>query len=502
MSRSNISILAKSISSKGGLSQSDAERFISKMFEVANAGLQEDKQLKVRWLGTFKVTSVKDRESVDVNTGERIVIEGRDKISFTPDNILKEIVNKPFAQFETVVVNDGVDFSDIDEKFAHQPEDDEVTEQATETSDAAVVEQLDSVEKSQAESLTIEKVEQAKENAPVSEEDGIAASSEEEIPESSKDEVIESDHKAEQVLTNVDASQQLDSQQSLSHEEVSRQLGSEQTTVGVSQSLEREPSKDDEPQQEDKEPVKNEVHQPIESVPLNPVVAVEEEETHNEQVQQKPQVKPEKPEQQEQPDEADDEEVVTSSGSHHFVIPKFMVAIASLVFVILILGVGWLAFNYGKMQAQRDQLAVQLDRMKTQKAKASAKKVAPAPTSTPVPTADKKDSTQLAMEKKAKEDSIRMAAPSKAVEKAEQAEVASSKYDSDPRVKTGAYCIVGVDKVVTVKSGQSLASLSKTYLGPGMECYLEAVNGTTEVKEGQKVKIPKLELKKKKSKTL
>ena len=120
MSKSNISRLAKSISSKHGLTQAEAERFISKMFEVANEGLHEDKLLKIKWLGTFKVTPVKDRESVDVNTGERIVIEGRDKISFTPDNILKEIVNKPFAQFETVVVNDGVDFSDIDEKFSLQ----------------------------------------------------------------------------------------------------------------------------------------------------------------------------------------------------------------------------------------------------------------------------------------------------------------------------------------------------------------------------------------------
>ena len=120
MSKSNISRLAKSISSKHGLTQAEAERFISKMFEVANEGLHEDKLLKIKWLGTFKVAPVKDRESVDVNTGERIVIEGRDKISFTPDNILKEIVNKPFAQFETVVVNDGVDFSDIDEKFSLQ----------------------------------------------------------------------------------------------------------------------------------------------------------------------------------------------------------------------------------------------------------------------------------------------------------------------------------------------------------------------------------------------
>ena len=117
MSKNSLNVLGKKLAEKTGLSQQEAELFIKKMFDVVNEGLQDDKQVKVKWLGTFKVTSVKDRESVDVNTGERIVIDGRDKISFTPDNILKEIVNKPCAQFETVVVNDGVEFDEIDKKF-------------------------------------------------------------------------------------------------------------------------------------------------------------------------------------------------------------------------------------------------------------------------------------------------------------------------------------------------------------------------------------------------
>lgn len=117
MSKNSLTVLAQKLAEKTGISQQDAELFIRKMFDVVNEGLQADKQVKMKWLGTFKVTSVKDRESVDVNTGERIVIEGRDKISFTPDTILKEIINKPFAQFETVVVNDGVEFDEIDRKF-------------------------------------------------------------------------------------------------------------------------------------------------------------------------------------------------------------------------------------------------------------------------------------------------------------------------------------------------------------------------------------------------
>ena len=128
MSKNSLNGLADKLAEKSGLSQIEAELFIRKMFDVCHQGLAADKIVKMRWLGTFKVTSVKERESVDVNTGERIVIEGRDKISFTPDNILKEIVNRPFAQFETVIVNDGVDFESIDKKYEDSLENEEQEE--------------------------------------------------------------------------------------------------------------------------------------------------------------------------------------------------------------------------------------------------------------------------------------------------------------------------------------------------------------------------------------
>ena len=156
MSKSSLSVLAKAVASKRGLTQAEAERFIATMFEVAGDGIQEDKLLKMKWLGTFKITSVKDRESVDVNTGERILIEGRDKISFTPDNILKEIINKPFAQFETVVVNDGIDFSDIDEKFANMEREEEELQlqKEQECHDEEVVQEEQNAEQPQNEDLS------------------------------------------------------------------------------------------------------------------------------------------------------------------------------------------------------------------------------------------------------------------------------------------------------------------------------------------------------------
>lgn len=224
------------------------------------------------------------------------------------------------------------------------------------------------------------------------------------------------------------------------------------------------------------------------------------------------------------PSEEPAAEVGEEVHSHHLMIPKYLVAIVCLVFVILLGGMGWFAFNFDKMQAQRDQLAMQLQTIKKP---------------TPVATKDStqtsaEDSAALALKKKAQEDSIRMAETSKAVEMAEKTEQGrvegqaltntsssqigtsskekgssqakgtapsdprSSAYDADPRVRTGAYRIVGVAQIVTVKDGQSLASLSRLYLGPGMECYVEAVNGKNEVKVGQKIKIPKLELKRKK----
>ena len=103
--------LTRDVIAKYGLDKEAAERFVQQMFAVLREGIEREKNVKVKSLGTFKITSVNARESVDVNTGERIVIEGRNKITFTPDVVLRDRVNSPFAQFETVVLNEGVDFS-------------------------------------------------------------------------------------------------------------------------------------------------------------------------------------------------------------------------------------------------------------------------------------------------------------------------------------------------------------------------------------------------------
>lgn len=501
MSKSNISRLAKSISSKHGLTQAEAERFISKMFEVANEGLHEDKLLKMKWLGTFKVTPVKDRESVDVNTGERIVIEGRDKISFTPDNILKEIVNKPFAQFETVVVNDGVDFSDIDEKFSLQ----------SVPTEPIAAEMPNTIgEQKTAEASIGQPESKSFDESKNTDEQKVADQPTAEVYPSAEAQLMAGEHpmaEEQPVAEEQPMAEELQMQPLVGNTTAERESLVNEDILTKESSLVKNAS-------DNEAGTSNEAVASNNAVPSNAAAMSNEAVASNNAAMSDGAV----------PSEEPAAEVGEEVHSHHLMIPKYLVAIVCLVFVILLGGMGWFAFNFGKMQAQRDQLAMQLQTIKKP---------------TPVATKDStqtsaEDSAALALKKKAQEDSIRMAETSKAVEMAEKTEQGrvegqaltntsssqigtsskekgssqakgtapsdprSSSYDADPRVRTGAYRIVGVAQTVTVKDGQSLASLSSLYLGPGMECYVEAVNGKNEVKVGQKIKIPKLELKRKK----
>ena len=537
MSKISLNDLAQRLAEKSGISLQDAELFIRKMFDVANEGLQSDKLVKMKWLGTFKVMAVKDRESVDVNTGERIIIEGRDKISFTPDNILKEIVNKPFAQFETVVVNDGVDFDEIDRKFENAEEDGSVFE--------STLESVPDSENSSLESF----VEQ---DSPVT--SGVIDFLDEENDAPVSDEMI------------VIGEKRL-SQENVAEPEEKKPEGSEPAATepavfkpAVSEPVESESVTSELETKESEVPAQNEVESVVsdeekestltEETPIAEKVPSDEENS----ITEIPIV-----------EEASSDEETPSSDEEtdrrHVVLPRYLVIAASVVFLAMIGGFGWFAFNYGKMAAQRDHLALQLDNYQQI---ATEKK-------TPTKSASTQEEI---LRKKAIEDSVRMAQASEVVKKVENAEQnmdaavdkqsidvksaeakknleakkladaknladakrqvdakklaetkkqqeakklaeakkkeearkqtekhaaqASSKYDQDARVRTGAYRIIGVSDVVTAREGQTIKSLSQKYLGPGMECYVEALNGTSLLKSGQKVKIPKLELKKKK----
>ena len=506
MSKISLSDLAQRLAEKSGISLQDAELFIRKMFDVANEGLQSDKLVKMKWLGTFKVMAVKDRESVDVNTGERIIIEGRDKISFTPDNILKEIVNKPFAQFETVVVNDGVDFDEIDRKFENAEEDGPVSD--------STLESVPDSENSSVESF----VEQ---DSPAT--SGVIDFLDEENDAPVSDEMI------------VIGEKRL-SQENVAEPEEKKPEGSEPAATepaatepavfkpAVSEPVESESATSELETKESEVPAQNEV-EPIVSDEEKESILTEETPIAEKVPSGEDNSITETPIEEEA---SSDEETPPSdevTDKRHVVLPRYLVITASVVFLAMIGGFGWFAFNYGKLAAQRDHLALQLDNYQ----QIATEKKAPA----------KSASTQEEIfRKKAIEDSVRMAQASEAVKKAENAEQnmdatadkqsidvksaeakkhaeakkteearkqaekhaaqASSKYDQDARVRTGAYRIIGVSEVVTAREGQTIKSLSQKYLGPGMECYVEALNGNSLLKPGQKVKIPKLELKKKK----
>ena len=483
MSKFSLNTLGKLLADKSGLSQVEAELFIRKMFDVCNQGLDADKQVKIKWLGTFKVQATKDRESINVNTGERFTIEGRDKLTFTPDNILKEIVNKPFAQFETVVVNDGVDFDEIDEKFG---------EEQTEDAPEQVIDFLDE-EKTATPNPEVVVIGSEKEKEK-EDEDELAKqiAIEQAKLERLKQAQLEQERIQKEKLEKEKQEQERLEQERLEQERLEQERLEQER-------LEQERLKQERLEQERLEQEKLELAQQQQAL--------------------KAVVEPAVPASDESEEEEEEEE---SSNSHHIVIPRYLVVAVCLIVVALIGGMGWFAFNYGKMTAQRDHLAMQLN----QYHQAPAKKVPTKPAAAPL-------SQEQKLRQKAMEDSIRMAKTAEAVklaensdeesasaEKAKQAEakakaeakekakdkaeekaaskIASSQYDEDARVRTGAYRIIGVAQTVTVGAGQTLEQISTRYLGSGMECYVEALNGKSTVKAGQKIKIPKLELKKKK----
>ena len=545
MSKISLSDLAQRLAEKSGISLQDAELFIRKMFDVANEGLQSDKLVKMKWLGTFKVMAVKDRESVDVNTGERIIIEGRDKISFTPDNILKEIVNKPFAQFETVVVNDGVDFDEIDRKFENAEEDGPVSDSTLECVPDSDNSSLDSFveQDSSATSGVIDFLDEEN-DAPVSDEMIVigekrlsqenVAEPEEKKPEGSEPVATE----PEPAVFKPAVSEPVESESATSELETKEsEVPAQHEVESVVSDEENESTLTEETPIAEKVPSDEE--NSITEIPIVEEAPIEVEASSDEET----------PSSYEETDK------------RHVVLPRSLVVAASVVFLAMIGGFGWFAFNYGKMAAQRDHLALQLDNYQ----QTLTEKKVPAKSAL---------TQEEILRKKAIEDSVRMAQVSAAVKKAENVEQnmdavaekqsidvksaeakknleakkladaknladakrqvdakklaetkkqqetkklaeakkkeearkqtekhaaqASSKYDQDARVRTGAYRIIGVSEVVTAREGQTIKSLSQKYLGPGMECYVEALNGNSLLKPGQKVKIPKLELKKKK----
>ena len=444
---------ARELSEKYGLSLSDASDFIGAMFDVVNEELDDtDSSVKIKGFGTFKVSAVSARASVDVNTGERIIIDGRNKISFTPEVLLRDRVNRPFVQFETVVLNDGVDFSEIDDEM------DELSDSVIETEPQGV---------------------QLSPTAPT-----------DQLTDQSADQPTPTEQSQEVQLSPTAPTNQL-----------TDQSANQPTPTEQSQGVQLSPTAPTD-QQTDQP-----TDQPSPSEPASKVVNTEE---HRDMARRLMAPKSEpidddnnKADEEKSAndiDESDDEGIVIGGCKQRS--PRMMYVLTIASFVILVsIGIG-MYFLYQRIEEKNHVI----DRLETRLYAQQDTVVAVEPQCVVSDTIASNDALKAADAhtaenvKKEKKDSVRAsnskaATGSTAVMSAAPTATTPSDYNYDVRVRTGAYIIVGVAKVVTVQPGQSLASISKAHLGEGMECYVEVLNNCHTVKAGDKLKIPEVKLK-------
>ncbi len=502
---------ARELSEKYGLSLGDASDFVSAMFDVVKEELDgADSSVKIKGFGTFKVSAVGARASVDVNTGERIIIDGRNKISFTPEVLLRDRVNRPFVQFETVVLNDGVDFSEIDE------ESEEELDSVIETEPHGV--QLSPT------APTSQPTDQSTDQPTLSEQtQGVqlspTAPTSQPTDQSTDHPTLSEQTQEVQLSSTAPTSQPTD--QSTDHPTLSEQTQEVQlsSTAPTSQPTDQstdQPTHSEQPQgvqlsptaptgQPTGQPTDQSANPQSSSATASKAVNTEE---HRDMARRlmTPKTETIEEDSEESDDkttatapEADDEGIVIGGCRQRS--PRIMYVLTIASFLILVsLGIG-MYFLYQRIEEKNHVIDRLESRLYAQQEAAERADAQPAVAvkDTIVPN-DSLRAAELHAAEKAKKDSI-AASKSAAEAKASQSSVAPSTattpsdYNYDTRVRTGAYIIVGVAKTVTVQPGQTLASISKAYLGEGMECYVEVLNNRHSVKAGEKLKIPQLKLK-------
>ena len=395
MSKLNIYDLCSVLTSKNGLDDKESHRFIKAIFDVIQEGLDEDKIVKVKGLGTFKIIEVDDRESINVNTGERVLIEGHSKLTFTPDSVMKEIVNKPFSQFETVILNEGVDFP---EPVVEEPAvEDIIADEPAEDKEIIVEPQIDN---------------------------NVAEQSVEEEPV------------AEKTVAKEPVAEKNVAEEPVAEKNVAEEPVAEEPVAGDSV-VEFTDDNDN-----------------VQSGEENPV-----------------------------------EESVFETSNNNSILRWILSGVAVL---LLILGAAYGGYLYGRYELSEEiaykQMKADLKtaEITTKKAQVAIKKDS---------VAQEVDATKIgAMSIDNEDESVNDEA------KTEATKTSSDKYEAmDIRVRTGAYRIIGEGRTVKAKAGQTVEDIATKLLGPGMSCYVEVYNGLegkATLKEGQTIKIPKLELKK------
>ena len=492
---------ARELSERYGLSLSDASDFIGAMFDVVNEELDDtDSSVKIKGFGTFKVSAVSARASVDVNTGERIIIDGRNKISFTPEVLLRDRVNRPFVQFETVVLNDGVDFSEIDNEMDELSDSVIETEpQGAQLSPTAPIDQLTDQSANQPTSTEQSQGVQLSPTAPTDQPTDQSAN--QPTPAEQPQGAQLSPTAPTDQLTDQSADQPTPTEQPQGV-----QLSSTAPTDQPTDQSANQPTPTEQPQGVQLSPTAP-TDQPSPSEPASKVVNTEE---HRDMARRLMAPKSEpidddnnKADEEKSAndiDESDDEGIVIGGCKQRS--PRMMYVLTIASFVILVsIGIG-MYFLYQRIEEKNHVI----DRLETRLYAQQDTVVAVEPQCVVSDTIASNDALKAADAhtaeniKKEKNDSARAsnskaATGSTAVMSAAPTATTPSDYNYDVRVRTGAYIIVGVAKVVTVQPGQSLASISKAYLGEGMECYVEVLNNCHTVKAGDKLKIPEVKLK-------
>ena len=405
MGKYSITQLATILVKKNGISNDEALKFVTAIFDIVKEGLETDKLVKIKGFGTFKIIDVDPRESVNVNTGERVLINGHQKITFTPDSVMKEMVNRPFAQFETVVLNDGVDFSDID-KLSN------------------INENIDKQEETQEELQEI-------------------IQEEEEKKEEGKEEVHD-----------------ITPQENSTNDDVVRN----QTTISPTKELAETFTK--------------------ETAETSTKETAEE--TSEKQI--------------EEPAEEQIEDFDKEENSHNFT--TILLSIASCL--LLMAASAYIGYLYGIEEGRHQEKTSQISKYSTyldkQNEELRTKRLAEEAKATKEAEKTKNDTTKQTAKDNKTDTTTNNKPKENNKTKEDNNDDNFSKYDNmDARVRTGAYVIVGIDKYIIVREGQTVGKIAKALLGPGMSCYIEVLNGVTEnepLKEGTKIKIPKLRHKK------
>lgn len=478
---------ARELSEKYGLSLGDASDFVSAMFDVVKEELDgADSSVKIKGFGTFKVSAVGARASVDVNTGERIIIDGRNKISFTPEVLLRDRVNRPFVQFETVVLNDGVDFSEIDEE-------------SEEESDSVIEAEPQDVQLSPTAPTGLS----TDQPAPAEQPQGVQLS-----PTASTGQPTDQPTPAEQLQgVQLSPTAPTDQPTSQSADQPAPAEQPQEVQLSPTASTSQPTDQSANPQSSSEtasKAVNTEEHRDMARRLMTPkpeTVEEDSEESDDKTTATAP--------------EADDEGIVIGGCRQRS--PRIMYVLTIASFLILVsLGIG-MYFLYQRIEEKNhviDRLESRLyaqqeaaEAVEPQSAVAVQDTIASKDSlhAAELRAAEKHAAEKLAAEKakQHKKDSIAAAksvqasktSAGKSAPTAAATATTPSDYNYDTRVRTGAYIIVGVAKTVTVQPGQTLASISKAYLGEGMECYVEVLNNRHSVKAGEKLKIPQLKLK-------